>query len=209
TSPIPVRTALPERLEGSTLPQLEQRQHPLLDPQFTCATGLVTLDSLKEKIKELADMLEPLIKTELRKTRQSSMAEFIIEHDLRTIIIRAGLAGDSVSLYAAHVYLEIFRILHPRTHAGWTVEIAHDFLQKLIVKDRDTYFGTLKSPRVLDIVQRMDAIHGTGITKPTRDILLITAFFAASVNGKVSQEKATEIGRMQEVFQAGPSSFSA
>jgi len=71
------------------------------------------------------------------------------------------------------------------------------------VGNRDTYLGNLKKPRILEIVERMDADHGTGITKPTRDVLLMTAFFAASVDGKGSQEKAAEIARMGVVFGSG------
>jgi hypothetical protein len=39
----------------------------------------------------------------------------------------------------------------------------------------------------------MDATHNTGITKPTRDFFPIIAVFAASADGKVSDQKQTEI----------------
>jgi hypothetical protein len=45
-------------------------------------------------------------------------------------------------------------------------------------------------------------VHGTGITKPTRDIFLIIAFFAAASDGKVSEAKAAEIGQMRAIFEA-------
>ncbi len=188
--------------EIATAPAEQLGQHPIIEPQFTCATGLVTIDILKEKTKELIELLEPLLKVELRKTQQSSMARDLVEQDIRAIIARGGFTNGSVSPYAAHLYLEIFKYLHPRIYAGWTVDSTLSFFQQIIEKNRETYLGVLKKPYTLEVAERLDVAHGTGITKPTRDIFLIIAFFAASADGKVSEAKAAEIGRMKAIFEA-------
>ena len=170
----------------------QQGQRPITDPQFTLATGLVTIEILKEKTKELVELLEPLLKVELRQLRQSSNARILLEQDIRAIIIRLGSSNGSVSEYAAHLYLELFKALHPKTFAGWKVHDALDVLQNILEKSGDTYTGSPKKPFSLEAVERMDVAHGTGITKPTRDLLLIIAVFAASADGKVSDEKQTD-----------------
>jgi hypothetical protein len=196
-------TAIPGQLDQATTIPVDERSHgPIIDPQFTCATGLVTIDILKEKTKELIELLEPLLKVELRKTRQSSMARDLVEQDIRAIIVRVGFTNGSVSPYAAHLYLEIFKYLHPRTHTGWTVDSTLSFFQLIIEKNRETYLGVLKKPYTLEVAERLDLVHGTGITKPTRDIFLIIAFFAAASDGKVSEAKAAEIGQMRAIFEA-------
>ena len=179
-----------------------QVQRPITDPQFTLATGLVTIEILKEKTKELVELLEPLLKVELRQVRQSSNARIVLEQDIRAIIIRLGLSNGSISEYAAHLYLEIFKVLHPKTFAAWKVHDALDVLQNILEKSRDTYTGSPKKPFTLEVVERLDAAHGTGITKPTRDLFLIIAVFAASVGGKVSDEKQTEIAQLKATLEA-------
>jgi hypothetical protein len=77
-----------------------------------------------------------------------------------------------------------------------------DVLQSSFEKNRDMYLLSPTKPFTLGVLERMDATHGTGVTKPTRDILLIIGFFAASVGGKVSEEKVAEIGRAKIVFEA-------
>ena len=177
-------------------------QHPISDPQFTCATGIVTIDILKDKTKELVESLEPLLKPELRKIQQSSNARLLVEQDILAIIIRLGFSGGSMSEYSAHLYLELFRSLHPRKYGGWTIANAFDVLQGILEKNRDTYLGKPKKPFTLEVTERLDAAHGTRITKATRDILLIIGYFAASVDGKVSDEKVDEIGRMRAAFES-------
>jgi len=46
---------------------IEEQNRPFMDPQFTCATGVVTLDTLKNTVKELIDTVEPLLKEEPKK----------------------------------------------------------------------------------------------------------------------------------------------
>jgi len=125
-----------------------------------------------------------------------------VEQEIRAIIIRLGFTDGSISQYAAHVYLEIFKCFHPRTYAGWTVDAAHKVLQEILEKSRDTYLGIPKKPYTLEVVERCDAAHNTAATKPTRDLLLLIGFFAASVDGKVSEVKAAEIGRLKAIFEA-------
>jgi hypothetical protein len=184
-------------------PTLEGRSRsPLVDPQFTCSTGLVTIGILTDEVKELVDLLEPLLKVELRKTRQSGMARDLVEQDIRAVIIRTGFTDGAISEYAAHLYLEIFKRLHPKTYAHWTVDVALEFLQRILEKDRDAYTGTPTKPCTLVLTERLDAANGTGATKPTRDVLLITAAFAASVGGRLSEVKAAEIVRLTAIFEA-------
>jgi hypothetical protein len=178
----------------------------IIDPQFTCATGVVTIDILKANIKELVETLEPLLKEEYRKARKSSMARDLLEQDIRAIIIRAGFTDGSISEYAAHLYLEIFKCLHPRTYAGWTIDISRTVVTKILEGGRDTYLGALKKPHTLDVLERLDSAHGTGATKPTRDILLILAVFAASVDGKLSSKKEAEIIELTTVFETASQS---
>ncbi len=147
-------------------------------------------------------MLEPLLKVELRKTRQSGMARDLVEQDIRDVIIRTGFTGGAISEYAAHVHLEIFKRLHPKTYAHWTVDVALEFLQRILEKDRDAYTGAPTKPCTLVLTERLDAANGTGVTKPTRDLLLITAAFAASAGGRVSEVKAAEIVRLTAIFEA-------
>jgi hypothetical protein len=197
-----VATAAPKELDQAiTIPGDERSQLQIADPQFTCATGLVTIDILKEKTKELVESLEPLLKAELRQIRQSSNARILLEQDIRATIIRFGLSNGSVSEYAAHLYLELFKVLHPKTFARWKVHDALDVLQSSFEKNRDMYLQSPTKPFTLGVLERMDATHGTGVTKPTRDIFLIIGFFAASVGGKVSEEKAAEIGRAKTIFE--------
>jgi len=173
-----------------------------LGQEVKAMTGLVTIESLKEKTKELVELLEPLLKVELRQLRQSSNARILLEQDIRAIIIRLGLSNGSISEYAAHLYLELFKALHPKTFAGWKVHDALDVLQNILEKSRDTYTGSPKKPFTLEVVERMDAAHGTGITKPTRDLFLIIAVFAASVDGKVPDQKQTEIAQLKATLEA-------
>ena len=181
-----------------------QAQRPIVDPQFTCATGVVTIDVLKQKIKELVESLEPLLKEEYRRARKSSVARDLLEQDIRAIIIRLGFADGSISDYAAHLYLEIFKCLHPRTYAGWTADTARDALARILEGGRDTYLGVLKKPVTLEVLERFDSAHGTGATKPTREIFLILAAFAASTDGKLSREKETEIMQLTAAFETMP-----
>ena len=182
-------------------PARELDEQTIIDPQFTCATGLVTIDILREKTKELVESLEPMLKAGLRNIRQSSNARILLEADIREIIIRSGCSNGRVSRYAAHLYLELFRRLHPRQYAHWKTQNALEFLQGLADEDQEKYLGVPKKPFTLEVTERLDATCATGITKPTSDIFLIIAYFAASVDGKVAENKAAEIGRMKEIFE--------
>ncbi len=173
----------------------------IIDPQFTCATGVVTIDILKEGIKKLVETSEPLLKEEYRRVRKSSIARELLEQDIRAIIIRAGFTGGSISDYAAHLYLEIFRCLHPRTYAGWTLDTSRSVVTKILEGGRDTYLGALKKPHTIEVLERIDSAHGTGATKSARDIFLILAIFAASSEGRLSSEKEAEIIQMTTVFE--------
>ena len=176
--------------------------HPIVDPQFTTATGLVTIDILKEKVKELVDSLEPTVRLALVKLQQSADARLLVENDIRAIIIRFGASNGSISEYAAHLYLQLFRTLHPEGVTGWTVQNALSFLQSLLAASRDTYLGAPTKPFTLLAVELIDAEHGTCMTKSVRDFLLITAFFAASQDGIVSEAKTAEIVRMKAICEA-------
>jgi len=39
----------------------QRDKRPLIDPQFTCATGIVTIDILKEMTKKVIEALEPIM----------------------------------------------------------------------------------------------------------------------------------------------------
>jgi len=78
----------------------------------------------------------------------------------------------------------------------------YEFLNEEMQKSRLDYVKELKKPITLQIMERFDAARGTNITKSTRDIFMILAFFAAAVDGKVSEQKVAEISRMNAVFEA-------
>ena len=177
-------------------------QHQLLDPQFASVSGLVTIDSLKQTTKVLVGSLETPLKVELRKARMSRFAEHVLEQDIRAVIIRFGFTDGSISEYAAHLYLEIFKCLHPRTYGRWTVDSAVDFLHRMMEDDGNAHLGDLKKPNTLGLVESFDAEHGTAFAKATRDLLLTIAAFAASVDGKVLAEKEAEIVRLKSTFGA-------
>lgn len=156
--------AMPGKADQIAAVEPDRRfQHPVKDPQFASATGIVTIDILKERTKKLVELLDPMLKVELRKTRQSSVARDLVEQDIRAIIIRVGFAGGTISEYAAHLYLEVFKCLHPRTYSGWTVDSTRGVLQKILGKNRDIYLGVLRRPYTLEVVERLDAAHGTSI----------------------------------------------
>jgi hypothetical protein len=182
-------------------PVAERSQQPLVDPQFQSASGLVTIDSLKQTTKELVESLEQPLKVELRKTRQSSMARNLLEQDIRAVIVRLGSADGNVSHYAAHLYLELFKHMHPKTYSGWTIHSVLRFFAQIIEANRETYFGAPKKPYTLGFIETFDAEHGTAFAKPTCDAFLIIGCFAASVDGKVSVEKAAEIARLKSAFE--------
>jgi tellurite resistance protein len=177
-------------------------QHPIIDPHFTFATGIVTIDILKDKTKEFVELLEPLLKVELQKLGQASNARLLVEQDIRAVIIRAGFSNGSISEYAAHLYLELFTVLHPTQFGQWKTQDALEVLQSMVDKNRDIYIGSPKKPVTLQVLEAFDATHGTGTTKSTRDFLLVIAVFAASKDGKLSDEKTAEIDKLRLAFES-------
>jgi len=132
----------------------------------------------------------------------SSLSTHLLEQDIRAVIIRFGLTDGSVSEYAAHLYLEIFKCLHPKTYGRWTVDSALDFLHRMMENDRDACLGVPKQPYTLGFIERFDAEHGTAFARATRDLLLTIAILAASVDGKVSEEKEAEIVQLKSILEA-------
>lgn len=187
-------------------PAQRRKQHPIVDPQLKSATGLVTIEFLEEKTKEVVESFEPLLQVALREAQQSSNARILLEQDIRAIIIRLGLSNGSISEYAAHLYLELFKVLHPDTFAQWGVHDALDVLQNSFDENRDFYLGHPTKPFTLVALEFTDAVHGTGATKAARGVLvtlfIIIGSFAASVDGKVSEAKSAEIARMKALFES-------
>jgi hypothetical protein len=201
---IPVTSPNVTGVEGLHIPTpvFEGSQHPLVDPQFQTATGLVTVDILKQKTKELVEALEPLLKAELRKVRRSSTTRDFVEQDIREVIVRLGSIDGRVSRYAAHLYLELFKYMHPKTYSAWTIDSVLRFCEQIMETNQETYVGTPKKLYTLRLIETFDAEHSTAVTKSVREALLIIGCFAASVDGKVSEEKAAEIARLKAVFEA-------
>lgn len=166
------------------------------------ASGGRTLESLKEATKDLVEVLEEPLRTELRKTRQSSMVRDLLEQDIRATIIRFGFSDGTISKDAANLYLELFRHLHPKTYAGWTVDNSLSTLHQILGQNADAYTGVLKKAFTLGFIERFDASHGTNFTMPTCDLLLAIAVFAAAVNGKVSDEKQAEVIQLKAILEA-------
>jgi hypothetical protein len=183
-----------EDAEGSPEPKLEPEN---IDPLFQSVTGIVTIESLNRAIKEWIGPVEKVLKVQLRRTRQSSMAGELLEQDIRTTIIRFGRSDGALSKYAAHLYLEIFKCLHPKTYALWTDVNAFDFLQRMLDLDQGATTSEPWQPYTLKFIKEFDAEHGTALAKATGHLLLAIAAFAAAINGEVSNEKQQEISRLR------------
>jgi hypothetical protein len=97
--------------------------------------------------------------------------------------------------------LEIFKHLHPKTYAGWTVEITGNYLQKILEYDKKCYLGALTKPHTLRLIEQFDSANATNFAKPSRDLFLTLAIFGAVLDGKVSEEKEAEIERLKSLLE--------
>jgi tellurite resistance protein len=169
-------------------------------PSPSTASFSVPFERLLQTTADFVVELERLLKVELRKTRQVSVARDLLEQDLRAVIVRFGFVGGSISEDASTVYLQLFKRFHPKTYAGWTVDGTATFLQRLAENNSDTYLGPLKKPYTLGFVESFDAAHGTNFVKPTCDLVLAIAVASAAVNGVMSDGKTAEVARLKAVL---------
>jgi len=162
----------------------------------------LTVSSLKDVSKAFVDGIVELLKTEMSESRQSSMARDYFEQDLRAIIIHFGCADGKISRDAAHLYLELFSQMHPRTYSGWSVDNSINMLQQIVQKNPDTYLGGPVRPYTLAFIEKFDRAHGTNFKKPTCDFLMAVAIFASAVDGKVSDDGTAGITQLKAMLES-------
>jgi len=187
--------------ESETAGMEEVNEGLFSNPSPSIASVSLPFESLLQRTTELVVELEKLLKVELRKTRQSSMARDLLEQDISMVIVRFGFADGMISKNASNLYLQLFKRLHPRTYAGWTVDSASAFLRRLTENNRDNYLGPLRKPYTFGFVESFDAVNGTDFVNQARDLVLAIAIFAAAVNGSVSDEKTAEITQLKAVLE--------
>ena len=180
------------------LPSLRLNPQPELHP--TTSTEL-TLSSLKDVSKGFVDAIVELLKTEMSASRQSSMARDYFEQDLRAIIIHFGCADGKISRDAAHLYLELFNQMHPRTYSGWSVDNSINMLQQIVQKNPDIYLEGPVRPYTLAFIEKFDGAHGTNFKKTTCDFLMAVAIFASAVDGRVSDDRTAAIAQLKATLE--------
>ena len=145
--------------------------------------------------------MERLLKVELRKTRQVSVAAICWSKILEPLLSDSALSAGRFQRTRAQPYTcSCLSVFHPKTYAGWTVDGTATFLQRLAENNSDTYLGPLKKPYTLGFVESFDAAHGTNFVKPTCDLVLAIAVASAAVNGVVSDGKSAEVARLRAVL---------
>jgi tellurite resistance protein len=162
----------------------------------------ITLSSLKDVSKDFVGAIIELLKTEMRASRQSAMARDFFEQDLRATIIHFGCVDGKISQSAAHLYLELFRQMHPKTYSGWSVDNSINALQQIIQSNPDLYLGGAVKPYTLPFIESFDASHGTNFKKPTCDFLVAVAVFASEVDGTISDDRTAAIRQLKAMLES-------
>jgi hypothetical protein len=194
-TPIPQTPSNPVETPLSPLRlNLQRELHPTTSNELT-------LSSLKEVSKSFIDGIVELLKTEMRESRQSSMARDSFEQDLRAVIIHFGCADGKISRDAAQLYLDLFSQLHPRTYSGWSVDNSINMLQQIVQKNPDIYLGGPVRPYTLAFIENFDASHGTNFKKPTCDFLVAVAIFASAVDGRISDDRTAAIAQLKAALE--------
>jgi hypothetical protein len=194
-NPIPLTRSNPVEMP---LPPLRLNPQPELHPMTSTE---LTLSSLKDVSKGFVDAIVELLKTEMSESRQSSMARDYFEQDLRAIIIHFGCTDGKISRDAAHLYLELFSQMHPRTYSGWSVDNSINVLQEIVQKNLNFYIGGPVRPYTLAFIEKFDGAHGTNFKKTTCDFLMAVAIFASAVDGKVSDDRTAGITQLKATLE--------
>jgi hypothetical protein len=213
TDASPLETVSPE--QQSTSSQIQPIAEELKEPHIQSKTSPdemqirpsatsneITLSSLKDVSKDFVGAIVELLKTEMRASRQSAMARDFFEQDLRATIIRFGCVDGKISQSAAHLYLELFRQMHPKTYSGWSVDNSINALQQIMQSNPDLYLGGPVKPYTLPFIESFDASHGTNFSKPTCDFLVSVAVFASEVDGKISDDRTTAIKQLKAMLES-------
>jgi hypothetical protein len=200
-SPVPPLIPIPQ----TPLNPVETPLSPLrLSPQpelHPTTSNELTLSSLKDVSKGYVDAIVELLKTEMSESRQSSMARDYFEQDLRAIVIHFGCTDGKISRDAAHLYLDLYSQMHPRTYSGWSVDNSINMLQQIVQKNPDIYLGGLVRPYTLAYIENFDASHGTNFKKTTCDFLVAVAIFASAVDGRVSDDRTAAIAQLKATLE--------
>ncbi|MGA2652971.1 MAG: DUF4236 domain-containing protein [Terracidiphilus sp.] len=195
--PIPIPQTPPNPVETPLSPlrlNLQRELHPTTSNELT-------LSSLKEVSKSFIDGIVELLKTEMRESRQSSMARDFFEQDLRAVIIHFGCSDGKISRDAAQLYLDLFSQLHPRTYSGLSLDNSINMLQQIGQKNPDIYLGDPVRPYTLAFIESFDASHGTNFKKPTCDFLVAIAIFASAVDGRISDDRTAAIAQLKATIE--------
>jgi hypothetical protein len=130
------------------------------------------------------------------------MARDFFEQDLRAVIIHFGCTDGKISRDAAHLYLELFRQMHPMTYSGWSVDNSINTLEQIVQKNPDSYIGGPVKPYTLAFIESFDASHGTNFKKSTCDFLMAVAVFAAAVDGTISDDRTAAIRQLKAMLES-------
>jgi tellurite resistance protein len=210
-SPVEIVTPKQQSTNGQIQPVAQELKEPHIQSEASqeemqvrpsTKSNEITLSSLKDISKDFVDAIIELLKTEMRESRQSTMARDFFEQDLRAVIIHFGCTDGKISRDAAHLYLELFRQMHPMTYSGWSVDNSINTLEQIVQKNPDSYIGGPVKPYTLAFIESFDASHGTNFKKSTCDFLMAVAVFAAAVDGTISDDRTAAIRQLKAMLES-------
>ena len=149
--------------------------------------------SLGEEVRAAFEELGAPIKGELRKANVASAYEDVFTMAFIDLICRFAALDGSVLPSEGKVFLDIFKVLHPKAYAGFTAENAVALLDDHLKKHPEAVQFPVQDLLLLKLAKQAGTTYWTRVT----DLLYKVARQVALADGPLSEREETELQALQ------------
>ncbi len=152
-------------------------------------------EPLGHEVRVLMEQLREPIKNELRKMHGASSYDEVFTLELIELICRFAALDGTIDDSEGKVFLDIFKVLHPKTYAGLTATDGACLLNGHLQRHPDF----LQSP--IDQITLLKLAKQAGITAwmPLKDLLCKIALRVAMADGPLSDREKVELESLRNI----------